>query len=176
MWKLERMDEMIQKIASNLMIRLPSSVEYDDLVQYGNLGKMRAEASYDPDKGASLKTHLSTCIRGSMIDGLRAMEWFESRNKSAPVIHLAEDIEFDVDNQNDNKTINPEQTLLKLETCLSVEKAVKLLPKEQQQVIIGYYFHEIRQRDLAKIMHCTEANVSLIKKRALARLKDLLER
>lgn len=65
----------VKRIARHLMIRLPDSVQLDDLVQAGLIGLMDATRHYDPGQGASFETYATIRIRGAMLDELRRNDW-----------------------------------------------------------------------------------------------------
>lgn len=62
--------------ASMLKLRLPPSVEMDDLVSSGVVGLLDALDKYDDSRGIKFKTYAEFRIRGSMLDYLREMDWF----------------------------------------------------------------------------------------------------
>lgn len=62
--------------ASMLKIRLPASVEMDDLVSSGVVGLLDAVDKFDHSRGIKFKTYAEFRIRGSMLDYLREMDWF----------------------------------------------------------------------------------------------------
>jgi len=62
--------------ASMLKLRLPPSVEMDDLVSSGVVGLLDALDKYDDTRGIKFKTYAEFRIRGSMLDYLREMDWF----------------------------------------------------------------------------------------------------
>lgn len=71
--------------ASMLKLRLPPSVEMDDLVSSGVVGLLDALDKFDGTRGIKFKTYAEFRIRGSMIDYLREMDWFprSARRNSA---------------------------------------------------------------------------------------------
>lgn len=56
-------------------LRLPSSIDIDDLIQAGAVGLLDARQRYDPMQGASFDTYAAQRIRGSMLDALRERDW-----------------------------------------------------------------------------------------------------
>jgi RNA polymerase sigma factor for flagellar operon FliA len=56
-------------------VNLPKSVDEGDLVGYGTLGLIDAIERFDPQRGVKFETYAIARIRGSMIDGLRSMDW-----------------------------------------------------------------------------------------------------
>lgn len=66
---------LVHKISKNIYSKLPSSVEYDDLVSYGSIGLLDAIQKFDPEKGFKFETYASIRINGSILDGLRQEDW-----------------------------------------------------------------------------------------------------
>ena len=66
---------MIRREALRLRVRLPASVELDDLIQAGAMGLLNAIDNFDPAAGASFKTHVLQRIRWAMLDELRESDW-----------------------------------------------------------------------------------------------------
>jgi len=62
--------------ASALKLRLPPSVEIDDLVSSGVVGLLDAAEKFDSTRGIKFKTYAEFRIRGAMLDYLREMDWF----------------------------------------------------------------------------------------------------
>lgn len=61
---------LVKRIAYHLLLRLPASVQVDDLIQNGMLGLLDAMGRYE-DVGAQFETYAVQRIRGAMLDGLR---------------------------------------------------------------------------------------------------------
>lgn len=66
---------MVKYLANRLAISLSSVVETDELISYGIEGLIDAIEKYDHKRNIKFETYAITRIRGSMIDGLRAMDW-----------------------------------------------------------------------------------------------------
>lgn len=66
---------MVKRIAHHLLLRLPYSVQLDDLIQAGMLGLLEAVRNYDASKGASFETYAGIRIRGHMLDEVRRNDW-----------------------------------------------------------------------------------------------------
>lgn len=66
---------LVNAIARSLLKRLPSSVEFDDLVQDGYVGLLGAILQTTKARaGAQYLSYLSQRVRGAMLDGLREMD------------------------------------------------------------------------------------------------------
>jgi len=66
---------LIKFIAQKIAVRLPSNIEFDDLVSSGVIGLMDAIDKYDPSRDNKFKTYAEFRIRGAILDELRAQDW-----------------------------------------------------------------------------------------------------
>lgn len=62
---------LVIKIAKNMKRRLPSNIEFDDLVQSGFVGLIEAGRNFKEGHGSSFETFASIRVKGSMLDNLR---------------------------------------------------------------------------------------------------------
>ena len=72
---LEQYYPLVRRQALALLVRLPASVELDDLIQAGMVGLLDAWGRYDSSTGATFATFASLRIRGAMMDELRTRDW-----------------------------------------------------------------------------------------------------
>jgi RNA polymerase sigma factor FliA len=66
---------LVKRIAHHMMLKLPGSVEVDDLIQAGMMGLLDAAGRYDELRGAMFETYAAQRIRGAMLDELRGADW-----------------------------------------------------------------------------------------------------
>ena len=66
---------LVKAIASQLVQRLPSCVDRDDLISIGVLGLIEAYDRFDVSKNVPFKSYSELRIRGAMIDYLRKQDW-----------------------------------------------------------------------------------------------------
>jgi RNA polymerase sigma factor for flagellar operon FliA len=66
---------LVKYVANRLAINLSSVVEVDELISYGIEGLIDAIEKFDHKRNIKFETYAITRIRGSIIDGLRAMDW-----------------------------------------------------------------------------------------------------
>jgi RNA polymerase sigma factor for flagellar operon FliA len=66
---------LVKRIAQHMMVRMPASVQLDDLIQAGMIGLIEASVKYDASQGASFETYAGIRIRGSIIDEMRRGDW-----------------------------------------------------------------------------------------------------
>ncbi|QJQ96576.1 MULTISPECIES: RNA polymerase sigma factor FliA [Halomonadaceae] len=72
---LEQYLPVVRRQALALQVKLPASVELDDLIQAGMVGLLDCLSRYDAAHGATFTTYASQRIRGAMIDELRSRDW-----------------------------------------------------------------------------------------------------
>lgn len=67
--------QLVKRMAHQMVARLPSSVEVDDLMQAGMLGLLDALQHYEDHRGAQFEAYAMQRIRGAMLDELRKADW-----------------------------------------------------------------------------------------------------
>jgi len=65
----------VRYTARRIHDRLPSHVNFDDLVHAGILGLIDAVDKFDPGKNVQLKSYARFRIRGAILDSLRQLDW-----------------------------------------------------------------------------------------------------
>lgn len=71
----QRYVPLVRHEALRLQVRLPASVELDDLLQAGGIGLLHAVERYDALQGTAFTTYAVQRIRGAMLDELRSRDW-----------------------------------------------------------------------------------------------------
>lgn len=66
---------LVKYLAQRTMVRLPASVELDDLISTGVIGLMDAFDKYDATRENKFKTYAEFRIRGAILDELRRQDW-----------------------------------------------------------------------------------------------------
>jgi len=67
--------DLVTRMARQLIRRMPSKIELNDLIQAGMVGLLEAAQRYAGHEGASFATFASYRIRGAMLDSLRQSDW-----------------------------------------------------------------------------------------------------
>ncbi|WP_413733218.1 RNA polymerase sigma factor FliA [Sodalis sp. RH20] len=91
----QRYIPLVRHEALRLQVRLPASVELDDLLQAGGIGLLSAVERYDCLQGTTFTTYAVQRIRGAMLDELRSRDWVprsvrRHAREVAQAIHQAE--------------------------------------------------------------------------------------
>lgn len=79
---LKEFAPLVKRIAHFMMLKLPSSVQIDDIIQAGMIGLLDAAGRYDELRGAQFETYASQRIRGAMLDELRGADWLPRSMRS----------------------------------------------------------------------------------------------
>ena len=66
---------LVKRIAQHMVVRMPASVQLDDLVQAGMIGLIEAAQKFDGSKGAAFETYAGIRIRGAIVDEMRRGDW-----------------------------------------------------------------------------------------------------
>jgi RNA polymerase sigma factor for flagellar operon FliA len=72
---IEEYAPLVKRIAYHMMMRMPASVQVDDLIQAGMIGLIEASQKYDMSRGASFETYAGIRIRGAIVDEMRRGDW-----------------------------------------------------------------------------------------------------
>lgn len=66
---------LVKYVAGKMMVTLPSSVDYEDLVSAGVIGLIGALERFNPEVGVKFETFVLPRIRGAILDELRKLDW-----------------------------------------------------------------------------------------------------
>ena len=76
---------LVRMVADRLSMRLPRSVDHEDLMSAGIFGLFKSVEAFDPERNARFETYCRLRVRGAMIDFLRQQDWIprEARNRGS---------------------------------------------------------------------------------------------
>jgi RNA polymerase sigma factor for flagellar operon FliA len=90
---VEECQGLVRHLAQQVRKRLPSWVEMDDLIGYGQLGLLQAARDFDPERGNKFSTFAFYRIRGSIYEGVNKLMWFRaSRSPESKYGPMADDL------------------------------------------------------------------------------------
>jgi len=72
---VKKYSHLVKYIANRIAMRVPPNVSIDDLISNGSMGLLDAISKFDPSKNVKFKTYAEVRIRGSILDGLRNLDW-----------------------------------------------------------------------------------------------------
>ena len=153
--------------------------DQDDLISIGTIGLIKGISSYKPDKGVRLATYASRCIENEIL------MYFRGTKKSANDISLSDSIDTDREGNSlslmDVICVDEDmfEDLAGRELCGMLRSRVQLLePREREIINLRYGLNggqPLPQREVAKKLGISRSYVSRIEKKAIERLRELLE-
>ncbi len=86
---------LVKYVAGKVSVGLPASMDFDDLVGFGQFGLLDAINKYDLEKGVKFKTYAVTRIRGAIFDEMRQLDWVPRsvRQKSREIEETISELE-----------------------------------------------------------------------------------
>ena len=154
--------------------------DQEDLISIGTIGLIKGISTFDGSKGARLATYAARCVENEIL------MYFRSQKKSSQDVSLSDYIETGTDGAALSlmDVVGEEEDVL--ETVSRKEAVSRLtaavqsaLTKQERQVITLRYGLEgnapLRQREVADITGISRSYVSRIEKRALQKLRAVLQ-
>lgn len=156
------------------------TADQEDLISIGTIGLIKGIESFDPSKGARLATYAARCVENEIL------MYFRAQKKTSQDVSLSDYIEtgtdgaalslMDVvsDDEDLLERVSNREQLRRL--CDAVDRV--LTPQEKQVVVARYGLGggaPMRQREVAQLTGISRSYVSRIEKRALEKLRAVLE-
>lgn len=120
----ERYIPLVRHEALKLQVRLPASVELDDLVQAGGIGLLDALERFDASQGTAFTTYAVQRVRGAMLDELRARDWVPRsvRRQAREATKVMQQLEQALAGRRPNRKLPINYTLV----CLSINSYCRI--------------------------------------------------
>ncbi len=80
---IKQYQPLVRRLAHHMMVKLPASVEVDDLIQVGLIGLSDALTRYESSQGVQFETFATQRIRGAMLDELRSSDWMSRGSRKS---------------------------------------------------------------------------------------------
>ena len=155
--------------------------ESEEIISIGTVGLIKAVSSFKADYGSRFATYAIRCIENEIL------MYYRSKKKTKSDVSLFEPIGTDKEGNQiqlmdviENDDIDVSNNILKNESIEKLNKYIKEVLSEREYYILvqryGLLGHEeMTQRQIAKILGISRSYVSRIEKRALDKLKKVLE-
>ncbi|WP_457641156.1 sigma-70 family RNA polymerase sigma factor [Persephonella sp.] len=188
---------LVKKVAGKIYHRLPKGeIEFDDLVNTGIIGLMKAIDRYDKEK-AKFSTYAYIKIRGEILDYLRSLDIVPRtvRDKikkektseaeeplplstSAVMVSIekalsTKDESFKIVDTLVSKRETPEEEVIKEDLRDKLVEVVNRLSEKEKRVLQMLYFEELDFKTVAAELNISVSRVSQIKSEALKKLKEI---
>lgn len=91
---VEQYMPLVRQVAEQLAVRLPPTVDEDDLKGAGVFGLFKSIENFDPERNVKFETYCRLRVRGAMIDFLRQQDWIprEARNRGSRLHEVIRDM------------------------------------------------------------------------------------
>lgn len=177
----DRLIEHNLRLVAHIVKKYSANGDNDDLISIGTIGLIKAIDTFDEGKGIRLATYASRCIDNELLMMLR------SGRKQAREVYLYESIGSDKEGNEislldiiEAPDVDIISDLELKENVIRLYQMIDTLLNEREREIIrmryGLKGREVTQRELAKQMGISRSYVSRIEKKALAKLRNELER
>src|SRR6478609_6230579 len=173
---------LIKFIAQKIAVRLPSNIEFDDLVSSGVIGLMDAIDKYDPTRDNKFKTYAEFRIRGAILDELRAQDWVPRsvRDKAKMLDRATLELESQL-----GRSVNEEEVASKL--GMSMEEYFDLLNQVRPISVLSIddaaTFSNVDKKSILNILEgcklnnpLTQLNMKSVKDIVTKAIEELPER
>lgn len=155
--------------------------EIEDLISVGTIGLIKAINSFKPDKNIRLATYAAKCIDNEILMMLRT----EKRKMNEvsiyePVGKDKEGNEISIIDVVGEEQVDVVEECIRDQRIKCLEKNMnEVLTKREKMIIINRYGlgdnEEMTQNDLAEKLGISRSYVSRIEKKALSKLRNMLE-
>ncbi len=153
--------------------------DQDDLISIGTIGLIKAIGTFKTDKGINLSTYAARCIENEILMYFRALK------KTGAEVYIDDPIDTDKDGNAIrllDVICSEEDTFENISRMMENEKlrrCVQGLNGRERRIIVMRYGLDNRrprtQREVAAQLNISRSYVSRIEKRALTKLRALLE-
>lgn len=133
----EHYQPVVRYVASKVGQGLPSMVERDDLISYGNFGLLDAIKKFDLEKGVKFETYAVSRIRGAIIDELRALDWVPRTIRAK-----ARDVERAVAELQNTLGRAPQDDELALHLGLEIKDLWAIQSQQAMTYVSDYHWHD----------------------------------
>ena len=157
-----------------------STSDQEDLISIGTIGLIKGICTFNQSKGARLATYAARCVENDILMHFRSMK------KSAQDVSLSDYIETGSDGASlslmdvVSDDLDLQEQIMNREAVASLQEAMNrcLTDQEKQIVTLRYGLQgkgALRQREVAESCGISRSYVSRIEKRALSKLRAVLE-
>ena len=154
--------------------------DQEDLISIGTIGLIKGIGTFNPDKGARLATYAARCVENEIL------MHFRSQRKSAQDVSLSDIIETGTDGAplQLQDVVAEDCDLLEQvsnqETLQNLHRVIEQHLTQQEKLVIQLRYGldgqtPKRQREVAELSGVSRSYVSRIEKRALQKLREVLQ-
>jgi len=170
---------MIESITKRISARLPSHIQYNDLISSAVIGLMDAIGKYDPTRNNKFKTYAEFRVRGAILDTLRNQDWTPRsiRDKVKKIDRITKELEQRLSRCPTEKEI-AEGLNISLEqyhNMLYQTKEVNLISIDESNLFNNndkYSMLNILEDNFSSLYHVSKKDIQKIIKNAIKELPE----
>jgi RNA polymerase sigma factor for flagellar operon FliA len=177
---------LVHQVVCRVLRKLPPNVLRDDLVAAGAFGLIDALRK-SVERGPACDWYARIRIRGAVVDELRSQDWLTRRARTrvakaqakgegggASVVGFDDLPEAQAQAFVDESMASPQEQVEQRMDRVALERAVKLLPEREANIVGWHYFEGIPFKTIASRLGVSEPRVSQLHARAMGRLRETL--
>ena len=161
---------LVYYIARSFQKSTTGGIEYDDLVQEGMVGLVKAARAFDESKGILFSTYAWNCIKR------RILLYIKRQRKHKRDISINQDIwGTDGDGAPMEEILGYSQK--EYENVWKrdlLERCIRSLNQSQREIVLLYYGKGLKQKEIAKQLGISQCQVCRIIKRCLEKMRKIL--
>jgi|GEM_PF-3509729 len=166
---IETNERTLKGCASWFLRKYPAiTAQKEDLIGWGTVGLINAYKSYDPSKGATLKTWASRNVFLYMHNGLK--EW-HGHSRGFPRRDGAEPSEIGFDDVYDGFEPSCSEGQSGYFARKDLADDIRQLPRRLQRILVLRYWRDKTLKEIAGIENCSREYVRQLEARALNELR-----
>ncbi|HEY8088078.1 MAG TPA: sigma-70 family RNA polymerase sigma factor [Polyangiaceae bacterium] len=178
--------DLVHQVVARILRRVPRNVLRDDLVAAGTYGLMDALRKTQGTRDGRFEAYARIRIRGAVIDELRNEDWL-ARSARADANEQAKATEgaapgtlVGLDDLAPGQlpvarpSTSPLDSAVRTSEQAALARAVADLPEREARILDLHYFQGMQLKDIAALLHVSEARVSQLHSRAVSMLRTAL--
>jgi RNA polymerase sigma-B factor len=147
--------------------------EYDDLVQAGSVGLVRASARFDPGRGVAFATYVAPAVEGAIRRHL------SDRRRDAPLppaaLGAGTDPAASVASDGAEDRMREPLSLVESEHRLLLDGGLRALDERERRIVFLRFNADMTERQIAQTVGISQAHVSRLLDGALTKLRAELK-
>ena len=158
--------EQYQPLIYHILKQIPGipHQEHVDVISEGALALIESVDAFDPKRGVKFITFAYLKVKGRMLDYLRRRKPFVPLNGASEFNAYTRIVGFH------ERRSAPEV----LDSLRVAEKLLSMLTPAEERILRLIYQYGYSQDEASRTLSCTRANVSILHKRALNRLRKIV--
>lgn len=175
--KQRKLVEKNLKIVPYFLRRLPcKNTEYEDLLSVGNIGLIKATATYDASANNTFGTYAKKCIENEFYMAKRKTKNWSKEISLESIVTCKDDDEISL---KDIVLVDPTDITKGIEERDSLERTLELLLnmsslKLKEKQVVFYRLGGMKQTEIGKQVDLSQASISRVIKSAFSKVRNFI--